>query len=161
MTHPVRHVEKQTTPQRNINLEPTQPIDRHPGTEDRKDRKKSHREPIKATLMNLLKIQLKIKAATDRPETTKLLLPPIPEIVWQQAQETHLTIIHKTSKNETHKETHMPKITQRNDVESQTSPMKETSPQVSRTTWEPPHGNQTGNTPVQSLNDSKKTKSAI
>ena len=29
-THPVRHVEKQTTPQRNATLEPMQPIDRPP-----------------------------------------------------------------------------------------------------------------------------------
>ena len=35
-THPVRHLERQTTPQRNATMEPTQPIDRHPGTEDRK-----------------------------------------------------------------------------------------------------------------------------
>ena len=37
-THPVRHVEKQTTPQRNATLEPMQPIDRLPGIEDRKDK---------------------------------------------------------------------------------------------------------------------------
>ena len=55
----------------------------------------------------------------------------------------------------------MPKITQKNDVESQTSPMKETPPQVSGPSTEPPQGNQTGNTPVQSLNDSNKTKSVL
>ena len=37
-THPVRHVVKQTTPQRNVTLEPMQPIDRLPGREDRKDK---------------------------------------------------------------------------------------------------------------------------
>ena len=37
-THPVRHVEKQTTPQRNAILEPMQPTDHLPGTEDRKDK---------------------------------------------------------------------------------------------------------------------------
>ena len=37
-THPVRHVEKQTTPHRNATLEPMQPIDRLPGREDRKDK---------------------------------------------------------------------------------------------------------------------------
>ena len=58
-THPVRHVEKQTTPQKNFILEPMQPIDRLPGTEDRKDRVRSHSEPIKATLKNLLKLQPK------------------------------------------------------------------------------------------------------
>ena len=35
-THPVRHVEKQTTPQRNATTEPMQPIDPLPCTEDRK-----------------------------------------------------------------------------------------------------------------------------
>ena len=59
-THPVRHVEKQTTPQRNATLEPLQPIDRLPGTEDRKDRIKSQKEPIKMTLMKLLKLQPKL-----------------------------------------------------------------------------------------------------
>ena len=38
--HPVRHVGRQNTPQRNATMEPMQPKDRHtiPGTEDRKDR---------------------------------------------------------------------------------------------------------------------------
>ena len=35
---PVRHVEKQTTPQRNATMEPMQPIDHLPSTEDRKDK---------------------------------------------------------------------------------------------------------------------------
>ena len=95
-------------------------------------------------------------AAIDRPETTNLLLPPIPEVVWQQPQETHLINIHKTSATETHKNTHMPKFRPRNDVESQTSPMKETSPQVSGSSKESFLGNQTGSTPVQNLNNSKK-----
>ena len=59
-THPVRHVEKQTTPQRNVTLEPTQPIDRLPGIEDRKDKISYQREPIKVILMKLLKLQPKI-----------------------------------------------------------------------------------------------------
>ena len=50
---------------------------------------------------------------------------------------------------------------QRNDVELQTSPMKETSTQVSGSSTEPLLGNQTGSTPVQSLNDSKKRQSKI
>ena len=58
-TQPVRHVEKQTTPQRNVILEPMQPIDRLPGTEDRKDRIRSQREPTKVTLMNLPRLQPK------------------------------------------------------------------------------------------------------
>ena len=64
--------------------------------------------------------------AIDRPETTHLTLPPIPEVVWQQPHETHVTNIHKILTNETHKNTHMPESKQRSDVESQTSPLKET-----------------------------------
>ena len=59
-THPVRHVEKQTTPQRDATLEPMQPTDRLPGTEDRKDKIGYQREPIKVILMKLLKLQFKI-----------------------------------------------------------------------------------------------------
>ena len=40
-------------------------------------------------------------AAIDRPETSKL--PPIPKVVWQQPQETHLSNIHNVLTNETHK----------------------------------------------------------
>ena len=85
-------------------------------------------------------------AATDRPETTKLLLPLIPEVVWQQPQETHITNIHKTSAIETQKNTHMPESKQRSDVESQTSPLKETSSQVSLSSTEPLLRNQTKST---------------
>ena len=53
-THPVRHVEKQTTPQRKVILEPMQPIDPLPGTEDQKDKIRYQREPIKVTLMKIL-----------------------------------------------------------------------------------------------------------
>ena len=58
-THTVRHVEKQTILQRNATLEPMQLIDRLPGTEDRKDRIRCQREPIKVILMKLLKLQPK------------------------------------------------------------------------------------------------------
>ena len=57
-------------------------------------------------------------AAIDRPETTHLKLPPIPEVVWQQPQETHVSIIYQTITNEPHKNTHMPESKQRSDVES-------------------------------------------
>ena len=100
-------------------------------------------------------------AATDRPEITHLTLPPIPEVVWQQPQETDVTNIHKTLTNETHQNTHMPESKQRNDVESQTSPMRETSSQVSGSSTEAHLGNPTGSTPVQNLKDSKKPKSEI
>ena len=55
----------------------------------------------------------------------------------------------------------MPESKQRSDVESQTSPMKETSSQVSASSTEPLPGNQTGGAPVQSLNDSEKPQSEI
>ena len=66
-------------------------------------------------------------AAIDRPEITHLTLQPIPEVVWQQPKDTHVTNIHKTLTNETQTETQMPDSKQRSDVESQASPMKETS----------------------------------
>ena len=50
----------------------------------------------------------------------------------------------------------MPENKQRNDVESQTSPIKETSPQVSVSSTEPFLGNQTGSVLVSILNDSNK-----
>ena len=49
----------------------------------------------------------------------------------------------------------MPELKQRSDVESQTSPMKETLPQVTVSSTEPLLGNQTRSTLVPSLNDSK------
>ena len=59
------------------------------------------------------------------------------------------------------KKTHMPEFKQRSGVESQTSPMKETSSQVSVSSTEPLLGNQTRNALVPSLNDSKKPNSEI
>ena len=100
-------------------------------------------------------------AAIDRPETTQLKVPPIPEVVWKQPQETHVPTIYQTCNNETHKNTHMPESKQRSDVESQTPPIKETSPQVSVSSTEPLLGNQTRSPLVPSLNDSKKPSSEI
>ena len=59
-------------------------------------------------------------AAIDRPETTKF--PPIQKVVWQEPQETHLNDIHIKSTNN---------IQRKNDVETQTEPIKETSTEVS------------------------------
>ena len=98
-------------------------------------------------------------AATDRTEVTHLTLPPIPEVVWQQPQETHLTTIHNDLTNETHKDTHTPK--QKKDVEAQTSPLKETSPQVSGSDTESALENQTRSIPVQCTNDSNKQQNEI
>ena len=105
--------------------------------------------------------RLQARAAIERPETTQLKLPPIPQVVWQQPQETHVPSIYQTCKNETHKNTHMPESEQRSDVESQTSPIKETSPQVSVSSTEPLLGNQTRSALVQSLNDSTEPNSEI
>ena len=102
---------------------------------------------------------LRSGAATDRPETTILILQPIPEVVWQQPQQTHSTIIHKILNTEIQKNTHMPEFRQRNDVESQTSPTKEISPQVSGSSTEPFLRKQTVSMAVQSLNDNKKPQS--
>ena len=55
----------------------------------------------------------------------------------------------------------MPKFGHKNDIESQTLPMKETSTHVSGSSTEQFLGNQTGSTPVLSLNDSKKRQSEI
>ena len=46
--------------------------------------------------------RLQFGAAIDRLEVTHLTLPPIPEVVWQQPQETHLTNIHNDLTTETH-----------------------------------------------------------
>ena len=100
-------------------------------------------------------------AAIDRPETTHLTLQPIPEVVWQQTKETHVTNIHKTMTSETHKHTHMPASKQRSDLESQTSPVKENLSQVSVSSTEPLLANQTRSALIPSLNDSNKPSSEI
>ena len=61
--------------------------------------------------------------------------------------------------NKTHKQTHTPK--QKNDVEAQTSPIKETSSQVSRTDTESLLENQTRSILVQCPNDSNKQQNEI
>ena len=63
--------------------------------------------------------------------------------------------------NETHKITHIPELKQKSDVESQTSPMEETLPQVSVSSTEPLLGNQTRSELVPNLNDAKKPNSEI
>ena len=98
-------------------------------------------------------------AATDRPEVTHLTLPPIPEVVWQQPQENHVTNIHNDLTNEIQNDTHTP--TQKNDVEAQMSPIKETSPQKSGSDTESPLESQTRSIPVQCLDDSNKQPNEI
>ena len=97
----------------------------------------------------------------DRPEVTHLSLPPIQEVVWQQHQETHITINHNVLTNEIHKKTQIPESKQRNDVEAQTLPIKETSYQVSGSDMESILEDQTRSTPVQCPNDSKKQQNEI
>ena len=98
-------------------------------------------------------------AAIDRPEVTHLPLPPIPEVVWQQPQENHVTNIHNDLTNEIQNDTHTPK--QKNDVEAQTSPIKETSPKKSGSDTESPLESQTRSIPVQSLDDSNNQQDEI
>ena len=100
-------------------------------------------------------------AAIDGPEVALLTLPPFPEVVRQLAQETHVTNIHKLLANETHKKTHIPEFKQRNDVEAQTLPIKETSSQLSGSDTESLLENQTRSTPVQYPNGSKKQQHEI
>ena len=98
-------------------------------------------------------------AATDRPEATHSTFPPIPEVVWQQPQETHLKNIHKDLTNENQNDTNTPK--QKNDVEAQTSPIKKTSPQKSGSDTESLLENQTRSIPVQCPNDSNNQQNEI
>ena len=98
-------------------------------------------------------------AATDRPEVTHVTLQPIPEVVWQQPQDTHLTTIHNDLTNETHKDSHTPK--HENDVEAQTSPIKETSSQVSGSDTDSLLETQTRSIHVQCPNDSNKQQNGI
>ena len=105
--------------------------------------------------------QLHPRPAIDRPEVPHITFPPIPEVVWQQPQENHLTNVHNVGTNETHKDSYIPEYNQRNDVETQTSSIKGTSSQVSGSDTESPLENQTGNIPVRCLNDSKKQENEI
>ena len=61
--------------------------------------------------------------------------------------------------NETHKDTHTPK--KKSDVEAQTSPIKQTSSQVSGSDTELLLENQTKSIPAQCPNDSKKQQNEI
>ena len=103
--------------------------------------------------------RLHSKAATDRPEEIHLTLPPIPEVVGQQPQEIYLNNIHNDLTNQTHTQTLMSK--QKNDVEAQTSPIKETSFQVSGFDTESLLENQTRSIPVQCPNDSNNQQNEI
>ena len=55
-THPVRHVVRQTIPQRDAIIEPMQPIDRLPGRDDRKDKFRSKKELFKMTQMKITRL---------------------------------------------------------------------------------------------------------
>ena len=63
--------------------------------------------------------------------------------------------------NETPKDTYIPECKQGNDVEAQTSPIKETTSQVSGSDTESLLENETRNIPVRCLNDSKKQQNEI
>ena len=59
-THSVRHMARQTIPQRNAIMEPMQPINGLSGRKDRKDKIRSKKEPTKMTRMKLFRLQPKI-----------------------------------------------------------------------------------------------------
>ena len=76
------------------------------------------------------------RAAIDRPQTTKTRLPPIPEIVWPQLPDTStetskLLITHNDPTVKITQTSHTPESQEGVGVESQTSPVKGTSPQKS------------------------------
>ena len=83
------------------------------------------------------------------------------KFVWQQPQETHLGDMYKNSATNFGNSTNTPAFKRKNDVEAQTSPIQETSPQVSGSDTESLLGNQTRSTPVQGLNDAKKQQHEI
>ena len=100
-------------------------------------------------------------AAIDRPKVTHLTLPPIPEVVWQQPQQTHKTKYHNVLTNETHENTHITQFKLIIDVEAQMSPIKETSSQVAASDTESFLESQTTNTSVQCPSDSNKHQHEI
>ena len=74
---------------------------------------------------------------------------------------THVTNIHNVLTNETHRNAYIPEMKQRNDIEAQTSPIKETSSQVPGFDTESFLENQTRRTPVHYPNDPKKQQHEI
>ena len=54
--HPVRHVVRQTIPQRDAIMEPMQPKERLPGREDRKDKIGSRKEQFKMTQIKIARL---------------------------------------------------------------------------------------------------------
>ena len=54
--HPVRHVVRQTIPQRDAIMESMQSIDRLPGREDQKDKIRSKKELVKMTQMKIARL---------------------------------------------------------------------------------------------------------
>ena len=103
--------------------------------------------------------RLHSRAAIDRPETTKL--PPFPEAVWYQPQDTHLSDMLKNSTTNINNSTHTPEFKRKNDVESPASSIKETSLQVPRSDTESLLENKTRSTPVQCPNNSEKQQIGI
>ena len=100
-------------------------------------------------------------AAIDIPVVTHVTLPPIPEVVWQKQQETHLTNIHNAFTNKTLETTQMLEIKHTNDVGAQTLPIKETSPKASGPDTELLLESQARSIPVQCPNDSEKQQNEI
>ena len=104
----------------NAIFERMQPMDRHPGTKDRKDIFRSKKSQSEWLEWNCSSWSRKFKVKTqllhsggaiDRAETTNTTLPPIPAVVWQQPQETYLINIHKNPLNYSNpKYSHLPEF---------------------------------------------------
>ena len=80
--------------------------------------------------------------ATDRPETTRTIPPPIPEVVWEQPPDTSVKTFKVNKINryptvETTQKTHMPILKLKSHIEFQTSLLKEILPQKSGLDTEP------------------------
>ena len=137
-------------------MEPMQPTLAQTTRKTESGSKKSQSKRLKRNYSGC-SLQFKLKkprlhsgAAIDRPETGKR--PPIPEVVWQQPQETHVIDIHKNSTTN---------IERKINVESSLSPIGETSSQVSGSDTESLQGNQTKSTPVKCPDASKKQQPEI
>ena len=156
-SHPLRHVVEPTTPQRNVTLEQTQLTDRLPGLDDRKNKANPNRKcskqlrwecPSCSPNFELYTPRFYSGAPSERPEANETpILPPIPEVVWQQPTETitDQDKMYNTNNDSTSKTV----------VASRTSPPKVTQPQNYVVITEHLPENQTGNEPVPFLNNSK------
>ena len=113
-----QHSKQAAYPGQETNWTGPSPTKRHP--------KQYNREcPGCSPTFKLEMPRLHYEAAIDKSETTKTILPPIPEVVWQQPPETSvetskLVIIDNDPNNETTQNAQTPNSGQRIDVKSLT-----------------------------------------